>query len=57
VEEDAVGNLPERSGQCGEECRRHDKTVLVHGEVMVDTVKNKVKGNSYTVIGQIASQG
>lgn len=53
VEEDAVGNLPERSGQCSEECRRHDKTVLVHGEVMVDTVENKVKRNSDTVIGQI----
>ena len=42
VEEDCVGELVERGCESDEEGRRHDKTVLVHREVMMNTMEKEV---------------
>jgi len=54
VEEYSMCKLPERSSQSSEERRRHDKTILVHREIMMDAVKDEMKCDSNTVVGQIA---
>jgi hypothetical protein len=53
-EDDGVRELPERCCQNSEKCRRHDESVLVHGEVVMDTVEQKVEGNGGAVIGKVA---
>jgi hypothetical protein len=54
VEEYSMCKLPERSGQSSEERRRHNKTILVHREIMMDAVKDEMKCNSNTVVRQVA---
>lgn len=53
-EEDGVGKLPEGSSQDDEEGGRHDKAVLVHGQVVVDAVKEEMGSNADAVIGKVA---
>lgn len=53
VEEYSMCKLPERSSQSSEERRRHDKTILVHRKIMMDAVKDEMKCDSNTVVGQI----
>jgi hypothetical protein len=55
VEEDGMGNLPERSSQCSKESRWHNETVSIHGKIMVDTVKNEMQTYSHSVIRQVTS--
>lgn len=50
VEEDGMGQLPERGREDHEEGRRHDETVPVHRKVVVDAVEEKVGGYAHTVI-------
>lgn len=38
VEEDCVGELPERRGENQEKCGRHDESQAVHWEVVVNAV-------------------
>jgi hypothetical protein len=42
VAEDGMSHPPERSSQKSEENGRHNKTVLIHGKIMVDTVEEKM---------------
>jgi len=42
VEENGVGKLPEGGCQCYKKSRRHDESVLVHREVVMDAVKEKM---------------
>jgi hypothetical protein len=56
VEKNGMSQLPERSSQSSEESGRHNKTVPVHGKIMVDTVKDKMKTDSYSIIGQVAGR-
>lgn len=51
--ENRMCQMPERGGQHDEEGRRHDKTVLVHGQVMMNTMEEEVHGNADSVIRDI----
>ena len=42
VEEDGMGELPERSGQNHKQSWRHDKSIAVHGQVVVNAVEEEV---------------
>lgn len=53
-EEEEVGQLPEGGAEDEEECRGHHEAVFVHGEVVMDTVKDKVKSNSHAIVRKIA---
>jgi hypothetical protein len=44
IEEDGMCQLPEWSRQCNEECRRHDKPILVHWKVVVNAMKEEMDG-------------
>jgi hypothetical protein len=41
-EDYCVSELPERCRKNGEKCRWHDEPILVHGEIVMDAVKQKV---------------
>lgn len=51
---DGVCKLPERCGESDEQGRRHDKPVFVHGEVVVNAVKEEMQGEANAVIWQIS---
>lgn len=53
--EDGMGEGPEGSGKHCEKRRRHDETVLVHGQVVVDTVQGKMKGDADAVVRKVAA--
>lgn len=53
-EDDRMGKFPERSCQDSEEGRRHDKSVLVHGKVVVNTMKQKMCCDGNAVVGEVA---
>lgn len=57
VEEDGVGEGPERRAEDAEQGRGHDEAVLVHGEVVVNSMKQEMQRNSYSVVGKIAIRG
>jgi hypothetical protein len=46
--------VPKRCGERNEESRRHDKTVFVHWQVVVDAVENEMEGNANSVVRDIA---
>jgi len=48
--EDSMSQVPERCGKSQEECWRHDKAKLVHGKVVMNSMKNKVHRNRYTIV-------
>lgn len=52
-EDDGLGKLPEWRSKGGEESRRHDKAILVHGKVVVDAVKHKVQSDANAVVGEV----
>lgn len=54
VEEHCVGQLPERCSQNNEQRRWHNQAVLVHREVVMDTVEQEVQGEADSVIGKPA---
>jgi hypothetical protein len=49
-EDDGVGKFPERRGERGKKRRWHDKPVLVHREVMMNTVKEEMQGEANSVV-------
>jgi hypothetical protein len=52
VGKEEVGELPERRGQRDKESRRHDETVLVHGQIVVHSVEQKVQCEAGSVVRQ-----
>lgn len=54
-EDDGMGERPEWGCERDKQSGRHHETVLVHGEVVVDTVEEKVQGDSNTVVWQVAA--
>lgn len=54
-EEQRMCDPPEGRGQNDEERRWHDQAVLVHGEVVVDTVQQEVRGDAPSVIRQVSN--
>jgi hypothetical protein len=52
-EDECVCELPEGRGEQGEERRRHDKPVLVHGKIVMDAVEEEVEGDSDAVIREM----
>lgn len=54
VKQDGVGKLPEGSGQDDKEGGRHDEAVPVHGQVVMNAVKEEVRGDADAVIREVA---
>ena len=52
--DDCMCKLPERCCQCDEEGGRHYESVLVHGEVVVNTVEEEVECDADTVVWEVA---
>lgn len=52
--EDGVRQLPEWRGQYDEQGWRHDQTILVHREVVMDAVKEEMSCDSNSVVGDIS---
>mgnify|MGYP001114919479 CR=1 FL=1 len=50
VEEDGVGKFPERSRQNHKQCWWHDQSITVHGQVVVNTVKEEVESQTDSVV-------
>jgi len=48
--EDSMSQVPERCSKSQEECWRHDKTKLVHGKVVVNSMKKEVHRNRYAIV-------
>lgn len=51
-----VRQFPERSGQSNKHGGRHDKTVFIHREVVVDAVKKEVQCDGDTIIWEISGR-
>jgi hypothetical protein len=49
-EDDGVREFPEGCGKHDEQRGWHDKPVLIHGEVMVDAVEEKMQGDTNAVV-------
>lgn len=54
VGEDGVCKLPERCSQGYKQGWGHDQTVLVHGQVVMNTVQQKVSGDADSVVRKVA---
>lgn len=50
--EQKVGEFPEWGCQDSEQCRWHDESKLVHGQIVVDTVENEMEAECDTIIGK-----
>jgi hypothetical protein len=55
-EDDSVCKFPEGCGKRDEECRGHDKPVLVHREIMMNAVEKEMQGNANTVVWQMTAK-
>lgn len=53
VAENSMRQLPEGACKNQEEGRRHHEAVLVHGQVMVDSVKEEVERDAHAVVRKI----
>lgn len=53
VEKDAMRQFPERSGQNNKQSRGHDEPILIHGDVMVDSVQQEMEGDPNAIVGQV----
>jgi hypothetical protein len=49
-EDDSVRKFPEGCGEHDKQRGRHDKPVLIHREVMVDAVEEKMQGDTNAVV-------
>ena len=47
---DKMRELPERRRKNGKESRRHHESVLVHGEVVMNSVEREVEGDADAVV-------
>lgn len=54
-EEDCVGERPERSGKNGEKRRRHNETVFVHGQIVMDTVQREMQCDTNAVVRKVTT--
>lgn len=50
--ENGVCEIPEGSGQDNEESWRHHKAVLVHREIVMNSVEQEVQSKTNAVVGQ-----
>lgn len=50
VEEDCVGKLPEWGCQDNEESGWHDQAVFVHGQIVMNSVKQEVKSETDSIV-------
>lgn len=48
-----MGEVPEGRSENDEERGRHDESVLVHGKVMVNTMKQEMESDEDPVIGKV----
>lgn len=55
VGENGMGEIPERSCKQYEHGRGHDKSVPIHGQVVVDAVKQEVCNDAIFVIRKVAA--
>lgn len=55
VGENGVGEIPERSCKHHEHGWRHDKSVPIHGQVVMDAVKQEVCNDAISVIRKVAA--
>ena len=44
----------ERCRKYNEQGRRHDQTKLVHRQIMMDTMEQKMRGDTYTVVWEVS---
>ena len=49
-EDHCVCELPEGQRQCNEKRGRHDKSVSIHGQIVMDTVEEEVEGDEDAVV-------
>lgn len=54
VAEDGLGKFPEWSCKNDKQCGGHDQSVLVHGQVVVNSMQQKVHGNENSVVRKVA---
>ena len=54
VEENEMGELPERCRENREKRRGHDEAVFVHWKVVVNAMKEEVQCNTHAVVGEVA---
>jgi len=54
VEEESVRQVPERNRKYGKQSWRHDESVLVHWQVVVNAVKKEMKRDSGPVVREVA---
>ena len=52
--EDGVRKLPEWKSERDEECWRHDETVSIHWQVVVNAVKEEMSSKSKAVVRKVA---
>jgi hypothetical protein len=56
-EYDGMCKLPEWRCKDDEKRRRHDKSVFIHWQVVVDAVEEEMQRDAHTVIWQVAVDG
>ena len=54
VEEHGVGQLPERGGEDNKQSRWHDQPILVHRQIMMDSMEQEVESETDSVIRKIS---
>ena len=55
IEEDGVGELVKGHGKNDEEGGWHDKSVFIHGKVVMDTVEEKMSRYAHSVVRQVSA--
>lgn len=50
VEEDRMRQFPERHSKNDEQCRGHHKSILVHRQVVVDSMQKEMQSDTDTVV-------
>lgn len=53
VGKDSMGKIPEGGCKHHEESGRHDQSILIHGQVMVNTMEQEVQSDANTVVGEV----
>lgn len=52
VEEDGMSQFPEWCSQNDEQSRWHDKSVFVHWQVVMNSVKEEMQRDTHSVVGK-----
>jgi hypothetical protein len=53
-ENDGVCKFPKGCGKRDEECRRHDKPILVHREIMMNAVEQEMQSDANAIIWKMS---